>query len=164
LRDGAQSGGVILDMHIHDVDAALWWFGKPATVTASGLMQGDLPVAIDALWHYANGPVVALHSAWDDHSGGFAYGFTVVLEAATIVHNSALDQFQLLTGGREGTHVKELKRDTVSAYQHEIDYMIAHLQSGETVTRVTPQGSRQAVEVVLQELRQIAPANPACAL
>ena len=78
LMDGAQSGGAVLDMHVHDVDSALWWFGRPTSIQTTGLMVDGLPIKVDASWHYEKGPQVHIHGGWDKNSSHFAMGFEIV--------------------------------------------------------------------------------------
>jgi predicted dehydrogenase len=148
-----QSGGAVLDMHIHDVDAALWWFGKPASVHATGLSICGLPSIVDAYWKYLDGPVVLLHGSWDPHGGGFRYAFKLVLELATIVCDSNIDGARLKLY-RDGK-VEDVKTSDKSAYQSEIDDLIECLSEGREVERITPADARLAVETAREELRQI---------
>ena len=90
LMKAGESGGV-LDMHIHDVDVALWWFGRPKGMKVSGAAPGGLPMIIDAQWRYEDDLSVHLHSAWDPNGGNFRHAFQVVLERATIAHDLARD-------------------------------------------------------------------------
>ncbi len=153
LGTGSESGGTVLDMHIHDVDAALWWFGEPAKIAATGIMRGDLPASVDATWTYANGPLVQLHSYWDDNDPSFRYAFTVVMEHATLDMDSVTGAKLMLH--RAGVAGEALAYDERMSYQLEIDDLVDAVILGRSITRVTPAASGLAVETALEEIRQI---------
>ncbi len=161
LATGPRSGGAVLDMHIHDVDTALWWFGEPQSITADGLVIGDLPVSVEAIWRYANGPLVQLYGSWDNNGGPFQYGFKVVMEKATLVHDPAtgVNNLQLIKGGKDGDESQEIEVADDLAYQKEIDDYVACLNEGRKLERVTPQASRLSVATIWEELRQIEEKN-----
>ena len=161
LITGAQSGGAVFDMHIHDVDTALWWFGRPDSITADGVIINEMPALVDTIWRYDNGPVVSLHGIWDNNGGPFSFSFKVVLERATVVHDSASGNpsVQIISHGEQGDSIEEITVGDESAYQSEIEDFIECLQSGRKMERITPHESRVAVEVVREELRQITEKN-----
>ena len=85
--DAAQSGRVVLDLMLHDLDTLRWWFGEPARVY--GRMLGG-PGGIDyalATIRYADGPIVHLESSWAEHSG-FRTTFEVRGDAGLVTHDS----------------------------------------------------------------------------
>jgi predicted dehydrogenase len=147
-----ESGGVF-DMHIHDVDVGLWWFGKPDSVRASGVQSNGLPMIIDAAWQYRDGPVVQMHASWDRHGGTFRHAFQLIMEKGSLVHDLATDPngLQLLRGGK----ATSIPVANDSAYQAELDYFAGQLDAGQTPTRVTPAEGQLAVEIGLEELRQL---------
>ncbi len=150
-----QSGGV-LDMHIHDIDVARWWFGEPAQVRASGVLRQGLPLVIDAEWQYADGPRAHLHSAWDPNGGAFRHGFRVILEKATLIYDlpGAPDVLQLQREGKSA----QIPLPAPSAHQAELDDFAQCIAEGRPFTRFTPADSRRAVELGLDELRQLSEA------
>lgn len=155
MPDVTKSGGAVLDLHIHDVDAALWWFGRPDRVVAQGTVIDGLPTSVDTLWHYQNGPNVALYGAWDHNGGPFRYAFKVVLERATILCDSPTGVFRLIQGGREGDDSRDLPVEEASAYAAEIDHLLDCILSGHPVIGPTADAGRLAVEVASEELRQV---------
>lgn len=152
MAQGAQSGGAVLDMHIHDVDAALWWFGAPDSIEAQGVIYRDLPLSCDAIWRYNDGPKVTLHGSWDPNGAPFRMAFRVVMERASIVYDTATGAFQLWRDNA----AQDLEASDKSAYQAEIDDFIACLSEGRALERVTPAASRLAVEVTRREMDIIA--------
>ena len=151
MAKGAQSGGAVLDMHIHDVDSALWWFGQPDSIEADGVIWRDLPLSCDAIWRYNDGPVVTLHGSWDPNGAPFRMAFRVVMERASIVYDSATDVFQIW----ENNVARDLEAPNVSAYQAEIDDFVDCLHTGRKLKRVTPAASALAVEVTRREMEMI---------
>lgn len=161
LATGSQSGGAVLDMHIHDVDTALWWFGEPDEMHTDGLMQHNLPLSADSIWRYNDGPLVTLHGSWDPHGGPFRMAFRVTMERASVLYDSATSSFQLLQLTPQGEYSRDLTAPDELAYQKEIDDFVACLNEGRTVSRVTPASSRLAVAVTRREMEQIAVRNAA---
>lgn len=152
LTNTAQSGGV-LDMHIHDIDVALWWFGHPDKVRTSGISQDNLPLILDSQWEYAAGPVVSLHGAWDPNGGTFRHAFRLVLERATLAYDLATtpDVLEVFRDGKR----EELPMPSNSAHQAELDEFAACVAEGRAFTRFTPAESRLTVKLGLEELQQI---------
>lgn len=150
LMKAGESGGV-LDMHIHDVDVALWWFGRPASIQASGAAPGGLPMIIDAQWNYADDLSVHLHSAWDPNGGNFRHAFRVVLERATIVHDLARDA-EALELWVDGEMQRVEIGDGSVAYQAEINAFAKGAVEGRAPEQCPPADSRATVELGLREL------------
>lgn len=148
-----ESGG-ILDMHIHDIDIALWWFGQPASMTTAGFAPDGLPLIIDANWRYHDGLTAHLHSAWDRNGGAFRHAFRLIMEKATVSYDLAAnpDALTLLRDGAETI----LPMPKPAAYQAQLDDFAACIGEGREFTRITPAESRLAVEVGLAELQQFA--------
>jgi predicted dehydrogenase len=153
LATGPKSGGAILDMHVHDIDAALWWFGSPKQIQASGYLLGDLPALVDATWTYEDGPLVHLHGSWDDNDTPFHYAFKVIMEKGTLEHDSA--EGTALRLSRAGRDAIDIEFDSTLAYQAEINDLVDSVARNRPLTRVMPESSILAVQAALEEIRQI---------
>lgn len=69
--DMARSGGVAVDMLIHDVDLVRWYFGEPSEVYAR-VVGSDRYEGLDyalATLTVPNGPICHLHGSWAEPEG-----------------------------------------------------------------------------------------------
>jgi len=86
FRDERNSGGLALDLNVHDTDVVRWLFGMPAAVTARGHRRGDgLMDHLAVSYDYPDKVVTAEASWGGTESFGFEFGFKVFLERATVV-------------------------------------------------------------------------------
>ncbi len=79
--DENRSGGVLYDLHIHDIDFIVQCFGLPDSVVTTG--DG---LHLSTSFHYEDGPVhVLAHAAWDHQpAAGFEMRCSIVCDQATI--------------------------------------------------------------------------------
>jgi predicted dehydrogenase len=85
FADPAQSGGAVLDLHIHDLDALNWFFGMPRTVYARG-RQGPTGAWQHALTvvDYGHAQGFAEGSALRPEGYPFTMGLWVTCEGGTV--------------------------------------------------------------------------------
>ncbi|MBN2506633.1 MAG: Gfo/Idh/MocA family oxidoreductase [Verrucomicrobia bacterium] len=158
---GDQSGGALLDMHIHDTDFIQFMFGRPRSVVSSGLtcFSGAIDHVITQ-YHVANGAAVYAEGSWLMSAGhGFNMAYTVNFENATVDYD--------LTRGKEALRVFENghKPRVVSCsgpdgYAGELAHMICAIQTGLPPTVVTPQDALSAVEICEAEEKSIRLGRP----
>ena len=86
FQDEERSGGVILDMHVHDVDFISWAFGKPASVTTKSVQHVmNLDTAVTD-YEY-EGKLITSTTSWGMADGfPFTAEYMVNFEKATIVY------------------------------------------------------------------------------
>lgn len=85
--DEAKSGRVLLDLMLHDLDTARWWFGEPALVhgrTVGGTEGLDYALAT---LRYPDRPIVHLEASWAEHAG-FRTTFEIRGERGMLSHDS----------------------------------------------------------------------------
>ncbi|MFP6631840.1 MAG: Gfo/Idh/MocA family oxidoreductase, partial [Planctomycetota bacterium] len=65
LADPAKSGGMVIDLHIHDTDFIVHLFGKPNAVSSNGLVDKRGVNFIRTTYHgKANGPLLSAEAGW----------------------------------------------------------------------------------------------------
>ena len=82
------SGGIALDLHIHDTDFVQYLFGMPDSVHSSGVKnsEGNL-IHIVTQYHYDN-ILVTAEGGWTMMpSFGFQMSFNIAMEKATLVYD-----------------------------------------------------------------------------
>jgi len=85
--DPAKSGGVVLDLMLHDLDTVRWWFGEPSRVYARRFTgNAGLEYAIATI-RYEDRPIVHIEGSWAEHSG-FRTGFELRGDRGMLVHDS----------------------------------------------------------------------------
>ncbi|HEY3328401.1 MAG TPA: Gfo/Idh/MocA family oxidoreductase [Capsulimonadaceae bacterium] len=90
--DPEQSGGVVLDMIIHDFDWLRWTFGEVDRVYAKGLYGGEYTGRLDyalVTLHFASGALGHVAGSWA-HVGPFRTQFEICGDAGMIENDSAL--------------------------------------------------------------------------
>jgi UDP-N-acetylglucosamine 3-dehydrogenase len=85
--DAAKSGGVVLDLMLHDLDVLRWWFGEPARVYGKHLTGGGALDYALATLRYDDRPIVHLEASWAEHAG-FRTTFEVRGDRGMLVHDS----------------------------------------------------------------------------
>ena len=151
---GGDSGGALLDLHIHDTDFVQFLFGRPISVFSTG--QSRFSGAMDHVvtqYKVASGATVYAEGSWLLTSG-FSMAFTVVFESATIDFESArgADVLQLM---EEGQPVRVIKPEGVDGYVEELRHFITAIQSGQPPTVVTAADGLSAVEICEAEEKSI---------
>ncbi len=134
-----RSGGVAVDMHVHDVDFVRYLMGEPETVQASAYRDADGFIEqIAALYTYGKDTFISVEAGWDyPATFPFTATYRVKFEKATVV----LDAKGLTVYPNEGEPYQpklaaefEMENDiggnlsSLGGYYNELKYFIEGLQ------------------------------------
>jgi predicted dehydrogenase len=153
---GDESGGALLDLHIHDADFVQFCFGRPRSVVSSGvsLLSGAIDHVVTQ-YHVANGAVVHAEGTWLMGPGhGFSMAYTVIFENATADYDSSrgTDALRLFEKGQSPRTVKCAGPD---GYVGELTHMIEAITTGKPPTVVTAADGLSSVEICEAEERSV---------
>jgi predicted dehydrogenase len=146
--NGKDSGGALLDLHIHDADFIQFLFGRPLSVFASGLSRfsGAMDHVV-AQYAVAGGATVSAEASWLMNDGyGFSMAYTVNFEHATADYDNTRgkDKLRVLENGKRPRVIECHGSD---GYDAELHYMIRSIQAGKPPTTVTAQDGLRSVEI-----------------
>lgn len=166
--DGAQSGGVVLDMSIHDFDWLRWTFGPVVRVFAQGLYSrpehsGKRDYALVTL-RLASGAVAHVTGSWA-HPGGSRTTLEIAGDAGLIEHDSAwsapltLSTHAASGGGDSAAAPESLLAESLLAaeenpYFLELSAFVEALQNG-VPPPVTVHDAREAARIALAALKSL---------
>lgn len=145
--DESLSGGVALDLHIHDSDMVHFLFGMPQAVTSSAYCDEDGTMVHISTLYDVGGASVTAEGGWGmAQSFGFERAFQIVFEKATLVMASnRTPEFCLYPMEGEPV-IPDLP--VSNPYQNEINWFADKLR-GVAVDEVTsPEESRHSVRIV----------------
>lgn len=135
LADPDHSGGMMLDLHIHDTDFILYLFGMPRTVCSCAGRSNRRITHIHTHYDYGDERVIVAEGSWAAaRTFPFQMSFTIMLERATVVYNcNANPTLSVYVG--EGRPFSPAV-DAGDGYMHEIAWFAA-LLGGKNVRPVT---------------------------
>ena len=155
ILNDERSGGVALDLHIHDTDFVQYLFGMPRAVCSfGGKNSAGRLVHIVTQYLYDDDKVITAEGGWAMMpSFGFEMSFNIVQEKATIVHNSARKPaFKVCPAEGEAFTPDVQSGD---GYILQIDHFVRAMK-GEKITPVTTlEESRDSVKIVEAEKKSI---------
>ncbi|MGM0366484.1 MAG: Gfo/Idh/MocA family protein [Actinomycetota bacterium] len=153
------SGGVPLNLVVHDMDYLIWLFGKPSIVTAQGVFKPELGgiVHISTNIEFESGKSGLAEGGW--HFGG-EFPFTMVLrvicEKATVdwvfragknIEERAQKSLVYVYENSGKTYTLDV--DQSDPYYLECKYFVDCINSGRPIENATFKDGRQAIELAL---------------
>jgi predicted dehydrogenase len=150
FSDPARSGGMVVDLHIHDTDFIVQLFGKPRSVTSHGVVEGERVDFIRTAYQFgAPAPLVSAEAGWiNAPSLAFEHGYEAFFEKATLRFNSS-DAPRPRLYGKKG--VKELAVPAADAFQLEIGAAVESVRTGKAHPLLDAASARTSLEVCLAE-------------
>ncbi len=144
--DADKSGGAVLDLHVHDVDYINYAFGMPKSVTSMATNYKTGHDSIVTMYGYDDMVVTATGEWGCPASYGFASGFFVKMEKATIEGRNAV--FTL--SPEEGEQI-EVEVSKESAYLREVVDFVNCIKN-DKVSEINPsEASLNAIKIALAE-------------
>ncbi len=151
ILDGSLSGNAALDMHVHDVDMILNFFGTPESVSSSGaLASGGGYGHIATLYGYPDISVTSVGNWICSDSFGFVMRALVVLEKAVIEMDSSKDP--VLSVAPQGGKRFAPELDSGDGYYHELRSFVDNVKNRTQPEVVTPESAMESLAVALAEI------------
>jgi predicted dehydrogenase len=155
---GADLGGALFDLHIHDTDFVQFLFGRPRRVFSTGVTDAAGSINhVVTQYVYPGGPAVSAEGGWL-LTKGFNMGYTLHCERATL-------DFDLSRGANamqvieEGQPPRFVTYDGPDGYGEEIRYLVECAQAGRRPTVVTAQDGVTALEICEAEEKSLKTGN-----
>jgi predicted dehydrogenase len=153
---GDESGGALLDLHIHDTDFVQYCFGRPLSVFSVGTTRfSGVTDHVVTSYHYAGGLPVTAEGSWLMTEGfGFKMEYTVNFEKATADFDlgRGAEALKLTEEGQKTRVISCAKED---GYELELRHLIESIQSKTPPRVVTAADGQSAVEICEAEERSI---------
>jgi predicted dehydrogenase len=153
---GLQSGGALLDLHIHDTDFVQFCFGRPLAVFSSGTVRHSGAVdQVITQYLLPSGVPVHAEGGWIMNAGhGFNMAYTVNFERATADYDLArgADALKLC---EEGQPARFVRCEGPDGYEGELRHMIDAILAGKPPSTVTAQDGLSAVEICEAEEKSV---------
>jgi len=143
-----KSGGVIIDMHVHDTDLINWFFGKPDGVSSieNVINEGSLDV-VSTNYVYGDGKVVNAQAEWVADGIPFEMGFKVNFEKAAIIFRDNV--LKVFTNDGK-SFIPEL--DTNTGYYNELKYFINSILNNTSIDIATCESTMQTIQIAETEV------------
>ena len=155
LMNHEHSGGALFDLHIHDVDFALYLMGKPKKVTAYGVIgpSGGIDHVL-GVWDYGKDMLATIEGSWCFHEPyPFQMYVNVRCDKATIEWDMAKGSaLRVYTGGRD---LEEIPVSATTGWHMEIDYMLTCIERKKKPKIVTPESSALSIKLAESERKSI---------
>lgn len=149
------SGGVAMDLHIHDSDFVQYLFGMPASVQSFGNpASGKGLKYVTSRYSYGDDKLITAEGSWAmTPTFGFKMSFNIVMEKATIVYDcSRQPAFRICPAHGDVITPEVAKGD---GYSLEIEHF-AGLVSGRKLPEVTTlEQSSNSIRLVKAEIESI---------
>jgi predicted dehydrogenase len=159
------SGGIILDMLIHDLDFLRWCFGEVERVYAKTTVNreiGRYEYALIVL-KFKSGVLAHVEGTWHD-VGGFFYGYEIAGDGGLMSFDSRTATpirtvtFAQGAGRAAGVAIPE-NPTAENPYQAEIAHFVECLETGQE-PRVTGEDGYKAMEIALAAIRSAETGEP----
>ncbi len=155
FADERRSGGMALDLHIHDTDFVQHLFGSPAAVCSFGAKGPFNELAhIVTAYSYDDDKVVVAEGSWAAMpSFGFEMSFNIVLEKATIVYDCIRQPtFKVYPADGDAFEPKIQEGD---GYSLEIAHFARSLSGPEPAEVTSLEQSKNSVMIVEAEIESV---------
>jgi len=153
--DEQRSGGVALDLHIHDTDYVQYLLGMPKAVCSHGAKggQGQL-IHIVTQYVYGDDQVVTAEGGWGMMPGfGFEMSFNLVLEKATIVYDLTREPALRICPAEGEVFTPEVLAD--DGYVRQVEHFARVVQGQAVPEVITLAQSRDSVKIVAAERQSV---------
>jgi len=142
LADPAKSGGLALDLHIHDLDFIQYLFGTPSSIRSVGTRHVQTQV------DYADGRAITATASWAmPKSFGFQMSFKIMFEKAALVFDGASLKVYPAEGEPFAPEVAE-----GDGYKGEVEYFAGLLAGTNTEIIIPPEQARESVRMALETI------------
>jgi len=158
--NGAESGGALFDLHVHDTDFVQYCFGKPQSVYSTGYTKfsGAIDHVVTQYQFKSGAPVYAEGSWAMAHGFGFNMAYTVNFENATADYDIARGKEALkLSANKEQ---KVITCDGPDGYIQELRHLIEAIRAGKKLTVVTVEDAVRSIEICEAEERSVKAGKP----
>jgi predicted dehydrogenase len=154
--NGAESGGGLFDLHVHDVDFVQFCFGRPRSVFSTGYSK--FSGAIDHVltqYEVVSAAAVTAEGSWAMAKGfGFSMSYTVNFEKATADYDLARGA-EALRLCEEGQSPRTIECPGPDGYVLELQHLLESIRSGKAPSIVTPRDALSAVEICEAEEKSV---------
>lgn len=147
LLDESKSGGVALDLHIHDSDMIHYLFGMPKSVSSSAnYAESGTMLHINTVYNY-NGPIITATGNWSiTPSMGFDAGYLIIFEHAVIRWNCTTGKPPQVCPEKGAAF--DAKLEEGDGYLHELQWFLDFVNGKKVPLIITPEQSRNSVRLV----------------
>ena len=153
--DESKSGGVALDLHIHDTDLANWWFGRPQAVSSHAHRRPDgVMDHISTSYIYPDKVVSAVGNWGAVKSFVFEDSFRVMFERAVVVLDSRRTPSFMVYPDKGKPFTPRLQAG--DGYLNEIKAFLAWVDGRSPRSPFEAQAARDSVAIVDAEKRSAA--------
>ena len=150
--DAKQSGGCLLDLHIHDADMIQFLFGKPRGVAARTHRRADGVLDHAHLVYDYPDMVVSATASWSNAKTlGFEASFRVTLEKASVVFDPKRPEPYLVYPAAGKPFAPKVPK--TGAYEAEQRYFVDLLAGRADASLLTARDARDAVALVERAAR-----------
>jgi predicted dehydrogenase len=152
LMDARCSGGMVLDLHIHDTDFVQYLFGTPKAVNSCATLQDSTIRHLQTQYDYGDGRAICAEGSWlAAPSFGFQMSFTIMLQRATLVYDGTRQPAFRVCPTDGQAYSPPVGED--DAYAREIAYFASLIQGKNTPQVLTPEQSKESVRIIVAERR-----------
>ena len=163
LHQVDKSGGVAVDMHVHDVDFVRYILGEPDVVKAHAHRDAEGVIQqINAVYGYGNDVSVAVESGWDYPADfPFTADFRVKFEKATVIGGGGVVNVYPLGGAAYQAELEEEFQgdneiggniSSLGGYYNELKYFVEGLQGKNDLSVATVSEAIKSVQLVKREI------------